>query len=90
MAKKELEDIVTERNKLYGNSCPKTTALIRAAIEILGIELLTEFPYFFEWIMILNKMVRGTAPPYNYLDNWTDVQGYAELIIRDIKERNTT
>jgi len=39
--------------------------------------------YFFNWMMILNKLIRALYTP-NDPDHWKDIAGYATLVMNDI------
>lgn len=42
-------------------------------------------PKIFAWLMILNKIVRAANSPDNP-ENWTDIIGYATLVLEDLKD----
>lgn len=43
--------------------------------------------YVFAWTMILNKLIRALYSP-DLKDNWLDIQGYAQLVLNDLGEKN--
>jgi hypothetical protein len=50
--------------------------------------LLTVYPrMYLPFIMIVNKLMRVLADPTN-IDHWLDISGYAELVVKDLRNQN--
>ena len=80
------KNIVDEREKEYSGAW-KLHGLVTAPIAANVIELLLKHPtYFFPWTMILNKLIRALVSPTKE-DHWVDIQGYAELVLRDLRSK---
>jgi len=84
-----MSNIVDDREETHGNAWALMGVALQPLIPEL-IKLIQKHPkYVFAWFMILNKLIRIFAKP-DYVDHWIDIQGYAELIIRDIKGKEKT
>lgn len=40
--------------------------------------------------MILHKLSRALSGDHNHVDTWEDIAGYAELVVRDLREEERT
>jgi len=76
--------LVSERDEEYGASWLHTSKLLTWFYEHgLLFRIIHDSVFLFNWIMILNKLVRALATPSNK-DHWTDIQGYALLCTRHL------
>lgn len=76
--------VLIDRGLEYGPAWLTTSMLINQLNTRLG--ALMSGRYFFNWVMILNKLVRLIATP-NHRDSWLDIAGYAQLVLGDIDDR---
>lgn len=82
-----IEDLVAERSKKYGDAHLTTSRIVRLLSESCLLDNILVSNLFFCWLMILNKLVRALADP-NYLDNWQDIAGYAELALKELEAKH--
>lgn len=82
----KVEDVVAERNAQYLDAWSLTGEVVAMPVVAAGLNrLLTRYPrYWFNWVMILNKLIRALGSPAK-LDHWVDIQGYAKLTADDIQ-----
>ncbi len=82
-----IKSLLKDRENEYGGAWKVTGETIGFLQGPLG-ELLRKAPFYaFAWTMILNKLIRACATPYN-IDHWLDIQGYAKLVADDIHDNN--
>jgi hypothetical protein len=82
----QIDSLLKERDTAYGQSWYTTGKLIvQAALHTT--KLYVDYPqYIFNWIMILNKLVRALTTPTN-IEHWRDIQGYARLVEMHLNNR---
>lgn len=81
----EVDKLLKERDVQYGQAW-KWTGLMMHPIQAKAAELLKNAPdLYYNWIIILNKLVRLLADPY-HADSWKDIAGYATLVVNHINE----
>ncbi len=84
----DIARLLNERASLYGPTGWKDTT---EAVEVLckgRPELyakLIQCGFFFNWLLILSKLVRAIYSPENP-DHWRDIQGYAKLVLNDLED----
>jgi len=76
--------IIDERNDVYGEAWSLHGIMLSACSSRLMDLLITQPKYFFAWNLIFNKLIRALATPLDE-DHWIDIQGYAELVLQDIR-----
>jgi hypothetical protein len=78
--------IVDERAEAYGDTWAKMGVTMMPIFADF-IKFAMRVPkYMYPWLMIWNKCIRILFSPTK-IDHWVDIQGYAELVIRDLKEK---
>lgn len=78
--------IIDERRTIYGNACGKTSRIVGDELVSGSLDTLSQYGLLFNWIMILNKLMRAAVSP-QIVDHWADIIGYAQLAIDEINER---
>ncbi len=81
--KQSLRDLLVDRDTEYGRAWLVTGRVIK----LLNIHLIIDSGYFFNWVMILNKLIRALTTPRN-VDHWRDMAGYAILVLDDLESAN--
>jgi hypothetical protein len=71
----------------YGAAWKLTGKVLKEVTKIGRLPILST-PYFFNWIMILNKLHRALMSPENK-DHWEDIAGYALLVVKDIDDETS-
>jgi hypothetical protein len=79
--------ILDERGKQYGDAWKITGAIVAHLARNYDMTVIMSSLYFFNWLIIMNKLVRAMATPGNE-DHWLDIAGYAKLVAEDL-ERET-
>lgn len=84
---KQIDTLLKDRGHEYGDAWyigGEAIGFLKGPLD----ELIRKAPqYTYSWIMILNKLIRACATPYN-IDHWKDIQGYAQLVADDIYDNN--
>jgi len=73
--------LVVERGEQYGAAHLTTSRIVQLLLSMHLLDKILASDKFFCWIQCLNKLVRALADP-DYVDNWADIAGYAELVMR--------
>lgn len=81
-----MSSIIDERQETHGNAWMLMGHVLQPLVPEIVKLIQTNPKFVFAWLMILNKLVRILAKP-DYMDHWVDIQGYTELIIRDLDAR---
>lgn len=85
-----MNQLTIERDEKYGGAWYKVGVLIqKMGPIILESNLFKNSPFSHNFILILSKLFRSLHDPY-YDDNWKDIIGYCELILRYIEERENS
>lgn len=76
----DIEKLLKERDTQYAEAWRKTGLMARGVgMELAG--LLLNFPEgWYNWIIILNKLLRILGDP-KHIDSWRDIAGYATLVV---------
>lgn len=83
----DIANLLSERASLYGPTGWKDTT---EAVEVLCkghpevYARLIRYGFFFNWVLILSKLVRAIYSPENP-DHWRDICGYAKLVLNDLE-----
>lgn len=78
---KSVADLIISRGAKYGEAWILTGQILGLVQEKSPIAFTRLFasPYGFNWVIILNKLVRALASPTE-TDHWHDSQAYAKLV----------
>lgn len=86
MPKSDIHELLSERNQQYAEAWRKT-GLMAQLVESELTGMLLKFPEaWYNWVIILNKLVRILGDPYK-IDSWRDIAGYATLVVDYIEKR---
>jgi hypothetical protein len=80
-----VDKLINERDAQYGSAWLHTGRMMHPVSSRLY-KLLDVAPdVFYNWVIILNKLVRLLADPWNK-DTWADIAGYATLVVNYIDQ----
>jgi hypothetical protein len=77
MSKLDASNITKVRGQEYGPAWLTTNNIVQE-LGTQNLNNLVRAGFFFNWVMILNKLVRAMVTPNNR-DHWLDIIGYAQL-----------
>lgn len=78
-----VRDLIDSRNKTYGEAWRVTGEVMsEMALSSHAVfdNVLHSTPFFYNWVIIQNKLHRVLADPSN-IDTWKDIAGYAQLVV---------
>lgn len=86
----KVEDVLNERGKRYGRFIDVATAtddLQTAFYDHMNLEKLKSLSpdQSIAIDMICHKLARIAVGDHNYIDNWLDIAGYAQLVVDGLK-----
>lgn len=90
MTPQSTQQLLEERGLEYGDAWRLTGAIIGTCIRVPTIKDVRPFENLmrsgrgYAWIEMLGKIVRAMFNP-DSLDNWKDIAGYAELVVREME-----
>jgi hypothetical protein len=82
------DEVMTARNAQYGAAWLLTGRVWAFIILDEYTTLLQQTGYFFNWFIILNKLIRAIASPQDR-DHWVDIRNYAELVVKHMDRSDT-
>jgi len=81
----DVNKLIKERDAQYGGAWIHTGRMMWPVSDRVN-QLLEAAPeVYYNWVIILNKLVRLLADPWNR-DTWQDIAGYATLVVNHIDQ----
>lgn len=75
-----VNELIKERDEQYGAAWLHTGRMMHAVSHSLHHLLEIAPEVYYNWVIILNKLVRLLRDPWNR-DTWMDIAGYATLVV---------
>ena len=79
MEQSEADALMAARKEEYGEAWLTTGRITHLLNEIGVMNRIVESPYFYNWMIILNKLIRLLQTPTK-IDSWRDIEVYARLV----------
>lgn len=80
----DVKSLIKERDQQYGAAWKKTGQMMWCVANEVHEFLISAPELFYNWVIILNKLGRLLADPWN-IDSWKDIAGYATLAVNHLE-----
>lgn len=83
----EPQKLIDARQETHGDTWKIMGPLINSVLPQV-IDMVQKHPkYVWSWLMIASKLVRALFNP-TVREHWYDIQGYAQLVIKDLEVKD--
>ncbi len=79
MKQSEADALMAARKEEYGEAWLTTGRITRMLTELELLKRISSSAYFYNWMIILNKLIRLLQTPTK-IDSWRDIEVYARLV----------